>query len=148
MVVKWGYRCFFVVVVLVVIWSHFCSAYHNIQRFLFWSRMMFFCFFFSNSKLYNWQSRNFSVGLEVRREMELIFTHQAWHLKELGTDFHTHTHPLSLSPAFATLCLQRWTLVGIKPALSRAALPSRCSRTLIGCPWGVSAQRQTLYSHW
>lgn len=105
----------------------------NAQRFMLWSWIVIF----PNSELHNWQSRNFSAGLEVRGEMGLIFTRQAWHLKELGSDSHT-VHTRWLSPAFATLCLQRWTLVGIKPALSRAVLPSRCSWALIGCVWGGS----------
>lgn len=50
--------------------------------------------FFLNSELHNWRSRNFSAGLEGVGwgGMGLIFTHQAWHLKELGADFHTCTH--------------------------------------------------------
>lgn len=47
----------------------------------------------------------------------------------------TSTHTRRARPC-ATLCLQCWTLMGIKPALSRGALPSHCSRALIGCLWG------------
>ncbi|KAK5611205.1 hypothetical protein CRENBAI_020465, partial [Crenichthys baileyi] len=39
------------------------------------------------------------------------------------------------------------TLVGIKPALSKATLPSHCFQTLIGYLRGASAQRQDLCSH-